>query len=763
MVPRKSFFWLSATAATLLATQAYAQNPATGSTDQAPLAPTPTPSDKPATEFSADSSQGIGDIVVTAQKRNENVQSVPIAVSAFNAASLAARGATKGEDLQQNVPGLYIAAASSGPSTVSIRGIGGSADRTAVPGVNPAVPVHVNGVYLQSSSPLLQDFLDIDRVEVVRGPQGTLYGRNAVGGSINVITNRPTSILSGEVGVEVGNYDERRAYGILSGPITDRLRGRIAFAVSQHDPYVKNIDDKFADRILSADYHNLRGTLDYDLTSDVLVSVTGYDYKNKGSNYAFRPRAIPAYDPTGVSVYNSVPAGYQPISATDVRKVQQDTPTNGSDKLRGATGQVTWNLGGATLKSITGYFSTATGNVYDIDGLDLPSTQIVEAGFQKYKTFSQEFQIGSSGTGPLKWLAGLYYYHEKSQSFLLFDASKPTTTFPIYVDFFNRPGKVNSQSMAAFGQIDYSVTEKLVLTAGARYTYDREHVRRSGLITSGAATFADYMDLPAHDSWKRPTWKLGADYHITDAAMVYANYSRGYRAGGFNLQDTNPAFNPEKLNAYEAGVKTQFLDRRLQVNASGYYYDYKDKQEIVEDALGFSQILNAGSATLKGGELEMVAKPIRPLLFDASVSYVDAKYDRFASADQERFALGVLDLKGNRLPNTPKWQVHAGGQYEYELADSSKLTLRADHTWVDSNFVRAFNLPTDRIPSYHRTNLTLTWDNESGAWSAQLYVKNLENKDVQSSFVATGPQTGYIHNISYLDPRTYGVKLRYKF
>lgn len=761
MVSRKSFFCLGTAIVTLLSTEAHGEGVAITANSQAPLSATEAAPDNAL--GSVDSGHGIGEIVVTAQKRTENVQSVPIAISAFNAASLAARGATRGEDLQQSVPGLYIAATAAGPSTVSIRGIGGSADRTGIPGLNPAVPIHVNGVYLQSSSPLLEDFLDIERVEVVRGPQGTLYGRNAVGGSINIITAQPTKELTGELGVEVGNYDKRRVYGILSGPLTDRLRGRIAFALSQHDPYVNNIDDKSNDRLESADYHNIRATVDYDLTDNILVSVVGYDYKNKGSNFANRISSLPAFDPSGISVYNYVPVGYQPVSARNLREVAQDTPTDGYDKLRGATGQITWNLGGATLKSISGYFKTSTENDLDGDGLDLPATQIVDKSAQEYKTFSQEFQIASAGAGPFKWLAGLYYYNENSQNGLFFDASKSQSTLPLFIDFYSRPSKVKAESMAAFGQIDYSVTDRFVVTIGARYTYDKERVRRTGLVSIGPVILANYFDVPAHESWKRPTWKIGANYHLTDDAMVYANYSRGYRAGGFNLQDLNGGFNPEKLDAYEAGLKSQWLDRRLQVNASGFYYDYRDKQEFVEDPFGFSEIVNAGAATLKGGELELVAKPINPLLFDASVSYVDAKYNRFASADPERVALGVLDLKGNRLSNTPKWQIHGGAQYAYELGDGSKLTMRVDHTWVDSNYVRAFNLPSDKIPAYHRTNATLTWNSNKGAWEVQLYVKNLENKDVQSSFIASGAPQEFAHLVSYLDPRTYGAKLRYKF
>lgn len=716
------------------------------------------PSSTPAASAEA---PAIGDIVVTAQKRSESVQRVPIAITALNAAALAERGIVRPQDLQQNVPGLVFSDSATGVGLVTLRGVGGDATRGSTPGRNPAVPVHVDGVYLQSPAIMLEDFLDVDRVEVLRGPQGTLYGRNAIGGSINVITKRPTKDLEGEVGAEYGNYDKKRVYGVLSGPLIDRLRGRVAFAYQDHDGYVKNVDDPH-DKLLASRYYNVRATLDYDLTDNLLASVTGYYYDKTGASYAFRPESVPPVNPFLPSLYNSVPAGYTPASVNDVRKVQQDTRGGGFDKTKGVTGNLQWNLGSISLRSITGYFDMNTGVTYDADGFDLPSTRGVGKFDSKYKTFSQELQVASDSTARLRWLLGGYYYHESSSYALLYDAT--TASVPFLIDYYTNPGEVRSRSLAAFGQLDFKATEKLTLTAGLRYTHDHMSVLRSGSFILLGTPLFDYTDIADAKGWSKVTWKFGANYQFTRDVMAYASYSRGYKSGGFNLQDTNPAFNPETLDAYEVGIKSQLLDRRLQLNASVYRYDYKNKQESTANATGFTVFENAGAATLTGAEFELLARVTTRFSVDGSVSYLHAKYDRYDSADPENLAAGVQSLAGNQLTDAPKWQAHAGAQYAQPLGDGrGTLTLRGDYSFTDHKYARAFNLPTDRLPSYSRSNAHLTWESDNHVWMAELYVDNIENKDVVNSFADTSAFQSYVHQNIYLPPRTYGGRLRYRF
>ncbi len=703
---------------------------------------------------------GVDTMVVTAQKRTEDVQDVPVAITAFSADMLNVRGVSNPQDLQHLVPGLVFSDNLSGVGLVTLRGVGGAASRGSSPGRNPAVPVHVNGVYLQSPAIMLQDFLDVERVEVLRGPQGTLYGRNAVGGNINVITKRPTSELEGEVGVEIGNYDKRRVFGALSGPITDRLRGRAAFALEDRSPYVVNLSDPQDDEILNSDYSNVRLTLEYDVTDDVMVTVTGYDYRRDGASFTLRPRALPTA--AGGGIFAVAPAGYQPASANDVQTVSHDTPDDGFDETTGVTGEINWDLGDVTFKSITGYFEMATYTFGDSDGTDLPNAQVIGELEQTYDTFSQELQLSSSGDGALTWLLGAYYYNESSTSDGLFDG---TNTIINYLIDFTDLGDVESESYAVFGQGDIRLSDKLTVTLGIRYTHDEMEAERSAAAFAGGfPLFPAYTNDVQSESWGEVTWKAGLDYYLTEELLTYFSYSRGYKSGGFNLSDNLGPFDPEILDAFELGAKGVFFDRRMRINGAVYYYDYSDKQELTVDATGFSIFENAGAATIFGAELEMLAQLGENFVFDASVSYLNTEYDEYMSVDFENFLAGVQDLAGNELTEAPEWQIHVGAQYTHELGGGfGSLTLRADHSYTDEKFVRPFNLVTDRLDSYHRTNARLTWQSEGGAWEAEVYGYNLQNNDVINSFSETSPFTGFLHMDVYLPPRTYGFKLRYRF
>ena len=709
----------------------------------------------PAYAQQAESESYIGEIVVTAQKRSENIQDVPIAITALDGAMMEDRGVNNPQALQYVTPGLVFTDNPTGVGMVTVRGVGGSGSRGSAPGQNPAVPVHANGVYLQSPAVMLQDFLDIDRVEVLRGPQGTLYGRNAVGGSVNVITKRPTKDLEGEVAVEIGNYNQRKVIGIISGPISERLRARLAVSMEDRDGFVQNVVDKGDDELLNSNYSNIRATIEYDLTPDAMVTVTGYRYRKDGTSYAVRPRALPPVSP-GPSLYNNVPPGYQLASFTNSRRVNHDTRGDGYDKTTGISGELTWDIGNVTLRAITGYFEMETNNVGDADGTDLPNVHSESFYLVGYKSFSQELQLASSGDSALKWQVGAYYYNEDSLGKVIADASAPSNVFPYYVQV---DGDVKSESAAVFGQVDYEIADALTLTGGLRYTHDSISSLRSLIFIGPVFTL-----FPKKASWSKVTWKLGAKYELSPSAMMYASYSRGYKAGGFNLSDNNLAFNPEIVDAYEVGFKVDTLDRMLRINASAFYYDYTDKQELSTDAVGFSMIGNAGAATLYGGELEMVLAPMSGLSFDSSVAYLHSEYDRYDTLDLENPFLGSQNLKGNTLTEAPKWQIHVGGQYSMPLSDTAgSVMLRADYSFMGSKYVRPFNLPTDKVESYGRTSARIAWTSANDKWTVEAFVDNIENKDIVTSFAGTSPLAGNIHQEVFLNPRTYGLKTSYRF
>jgi len=336
------------------------------------------------------------------------------------------------------------------------------------------------------------------------------------------------------------------------------------------------------------------------------------------------------------------------------------------------------------------------------------------------------------------------------------------------LDFVIGPGQVDTTSLAAFGQIDYSLTETLELTAGIRHTRDEKDIFRE-LFLSVFETVVLVDDTTTFDdSWEKTTGKLGLNYRVNDDVLLYASYSLGFKAGGFNASSLEePSYEPELLDAYEIGMKGQFLDNHLQLNISAFYYDYTDKTESKIDLIGdvaSTIFTNAGAATIAGIEVEMQSRLTDAFSIDGSLAYQNAEYDEFDSQDPSNAALGVQDLAGNQLTRSPELKFHLGAQYEWQLDDGlGSLTARADFSWVDEQYFRAFNLETDKADSYHRTNVRLQWDSSDTHWQAELYVLNLEDDYILSNLVVAGPNEGFGRVASYLDPRTYGVEISYRF
>ena len=338
---------------------------------------------------------------------------------------------------------------------------------------------------------------------------------------------------------------------------------------------------------------------------------------------------------------------------------------------------------------------------------------------------------------------------------------------------------VDSRSLGAYGQMDYSLTDKLEVIAGLRYSKDKKEAEDSGFVLNGVegqplpppSPFVP--PIPARDEdWSKVTGKLGLNYHLHSEAMLYLSYSRGYKAGGYSLAQVDP-YDPEQVNAWEAGLKSQWLDNRVQMNLAAFYYDYQDKQDFQRFAgpgtTVIFEIVNASAATNKGVELEAQAYLTDSLFVDLSVGYLSAEFDDFESIDSLRPALGSIDLSGNKLPFSPDWTAHVGAQYDWELPGNlGALSVRGDYTWVDEQYSNAFNRDAssglagkaDFVPSYYLVNTRLQWKSVDANWLAELYVRNLTDEVILSNPFVDSAQITWG---TYLAPRTYGLKLQYNF
>ena len=709
----------------------------------------------------------IEEIVITATKRDTGLQETPVSVTAHNSDALDIRGISSAGDLQLIVPGLVVTDDTSGVSPqIAIRG---TSTANTLPGGDPSVPIHINGHYNQATQYVMRDMLDVERVEVLRGPQGTLYGRNAIGGSINVITKRPTDEQEGMLSIDLGNYRKANVQAVLSGPFTDQLRGRLVFSGERRDGYVENISlSADQDDLLSSDYRSVRGSLEYDLAENIQLYTSAYRYSDKGDPYVWRTTG----DLDG-EYYSTLPEDYVHITNIDPFKVKFDTPNGGSDDAKGFAIDVDWDLESLLFRSLSAYDRSQTTWYTDLDGTDA-APQVTWDRFIEYETVSQELQLLSMSDESLEWIVGLFYYKEKSVTST--DLLIAPELYGLEVSVINEPkNTMNGESFGAYGNVDYGITENLALTFGARFTRDEKQMKRGQITRYDSQIFSsDESNLAGE--WDKSTFKIGLNYTSEKDYMLFASYSTGFKSGGFNSFSTfEDSYDPETVKALEIGIKSDLMNDRLRINVSAFHNDYQDKQEMVsqfsiENIASLARIANVASATIKGVEMEVKASLTEQFQIDGSLSHLSATYDEFLNADVRRPHLGEIDLSGNQLGYAPDWKIHLGFQYDKQLRRGlGRLLARLDYSWVSKHYTDGFNREeqrseglSDEIPSYRTINAKLDWMSYDEQWSASLYVKNLLD-DENLIYSLPSYQGGNIHSKSWASPRTYGVKVSYEF
>lgn len=698
-------------------------------------------------------------IIVTAQRRAESLQDVPIAISALSAETLTARGIESAVDLQFSVPNLNLGQeAGNGWTNVvaTIRGVG-----TVNALLDPGVPMHVDGHYMQSTAVLSRDFLDVERVEVLRGPQGTLYGRNAIGGSINIVTKRPTDEFEGLLAVDVGSFDKRLLRGTLSGPISDNVRGRLTVSDETRDGYVRNLSALGADSYQDSNYTAVRGSLDYDVTDDLTLQFSGYYYDSRMHSISFR-RFNP-YPPLGVSSsadwFALNGAGENP-TVHDRHTVKLNNPGETHDRAKGLSIDAIWDFDSFELRSLSSYNDSQTTRWADLDASDAISTTTYTD--LPMETFTQELQVLLGGDGRLSGQAGVFYYYQDSPLFTEF--SNDNTVANLYGlttprAMFQETYSWKVRSIAVYGQMQYELTDALELVLGGRYTRDsKDQVSVSGGNFDGTL---DLETVTVDETWNQFTYRAGLNYRTSEETMLYASYAIGYKAGGIFILS---AYDPEFVNAYEIGMKSDWLDRRLRLNAAVFHSDYEDKQErirlVVDGVLTpGGMIQNIPDTIIRGVELEAEALLGEGFSVDASLTWQDSEYDGILISDPLAPG-GLQDISGNQLANSAEWRAYVGLQHVTELDDLGSFEVRADVSYVGEMHGSIYNYERGKVPAYEWINARARWSSSDGAWRADLYVKNLldENAMTGRAYVPFD-EFGYPDLGTFLPPRTYGLEL----
>ena len=703
--------------------------------------------------------KAIEEIIVTTQKRSESLQDVPIAVTALGGDALFEQNINNVSDLVGRVPSVNLTPRR-GFGVVTIRGIG---FEVLTAGADPGVAVHLDGVYAARPAAALANFYDAERLEVARGPQGTLYGRNATGGAVNIVSKMPTVEPSGYINITVGNYDAVTLEGALSGAIgSDKVLGRIAFKHDYHDSY----GDSFGgNEINDLDTSAVKGTLQIEPSENLTIVLRGDYFKQ--DDHAFTPVLSEYYNCSALAALNIRTCGtdYGGQITDDWQDVAYDYDTVNERTYAGASADITWELGWATFRSISAWRSTEYDFTYDLDGSSFPIGFIgrIEDGNQ----YSQEFQIlGESGK--LRWLAGAFYFVEDNDAVGLGDIWIPDHPSPLV----NTPpgisvyqySNLKTTAYALFGQLTYQMTEKLAITLGARYSDEKKE--------DLGAYVRQYLSVPyvvspdRSESFDAFSPKITFEYAINPDALVYFNIQNGFKSGGFTAgAPSDPAFDQEDIWSYEAGLKATWLDGKLRTNLSAFYYDYTDLQVGSLDPGGEIRtvVTNAASAEVTGFEAEITALITDAFTLEGNISIVDATYKDYKNAfNTLQPALGYQDISGNDMAQSPDLTYMVAAQYEWDV-ESGAVTLRGEYLYSDEVYFDTFEDPRNGQDDYDLINIYLNYASAGGGWKVGLFGRNLADEEY---FVGSSPSINLLgHPVPMTpgSPRTFGVKAGYQF
>ncbi len=712
----------------------------------------------------------LDEVVVTAQRRAESLQEAPVAVTSLDAEALQRAGATDVSRLEFVAPGFTF-------------GKSGSDARPAIRGTrtedvsnraDPVIAVYADSIYQPRASAGLLPLVDVKRVEVLRGPQGTLFGRNTFGGAVSFFSNAPTSDLEGGVELQLGDYDHVRASGYVNLPASDRFQFRIAGLSEKRDGYVENIFLR-GDDMMDEDQSFVRASLRLAPSDnvDLVVRAHWWDLGGSGSGAFGYYNAGTQRNAAGVTDLNGQlvrvntrtgAGGTTPV--TDPYKVSRNTPTTRDGEQLAASAELTWGLGGAELKLIGGYIDSELTRTNDDDFSENPAS-ITTIG-DDYQTFSTELQLSSVGSGQLEWIVGLYYFDDDSNYLFLFDNpftivnNVPTTTPNPGIEFGNDTA-VNTRSLAAFGHMSVALTDRFGLRGGVRYTKDD----RSVLVTSLTKTSIGAITARGEDDFKETTWLAGVDFRVTPNNLLYATYSTGFNAGGFNANGTS--FEEQTVTAIEVGSKNTLAGNTLRLNLAAYYNDFEDllSQAFVQAGPTVIAIsTNAGSAEAWGIEAEFDWAPVEAARVSGFAAYNKTKFKDYILANP--FTLGrtpglptnSVQLSGKPIPLNPEFSLGVSASYDFSLPGGSKLTPLVQTAWKDDYYTSDLSFPASLQESYSKTDLRLIWTSSAGRWSGELFVENIEDETVLNRSVVGG-QTAIFQN--FAPPRTYGLKVRYGY
>jgi iron complex outermembrane recepter protein len=704
------------------------------------VAPVATAADAPASGTDA-----LQEIVVTAQHKEEDVQSTPIAMSVYTGDAVKENNIVDIASLSTFAPDVNFST-SQGSPIVTVRGVS-SLDVTE--NGDPAVAIDTDGFYVNRPYGLNATIYDIDRIEVLRGPQGTLNGRNAVGGAINIITAQPTNTFAAYTSISYGNYNALNLEGMVNLPISDTVQLRAAFLSVSHDGYRNNSPQPDAD---DADNKSARIEVAFEPIENFRGLVTVQFTKEGGLGDSLQN--IPyIYTSTGALVHNQ-PPGINPYTfpIATLPSLSMD------DRL--TRFNFTYDLGSVMLTALGGYDHMEWHHATDESStVNVPPVNTFVQN-EYPNTFNGELRAASKGDGPFQWQVGTFYFQEHSH---LVSFNGAPTVDGTYNQYFGFVYRTKSHSAAGYAQASYLLTSDLKLTAGVRYTSDfKGETGYYGDLAAGPSS--GYAYQAGSSSSTKTTYHLALDYNATAKNLLYAKVDTGYKAGGFNFGGA--PYNPETVTAYEVGSKNRFFDDTLQWNSAAFFENDTAQQvqtyAFLPNGLPEALTENAGKSRIWGVETDFIYKVPYLGTLNTTVDYLHARYIDFLSvADpSDPTAHGNVQLAGHTPPQAPTWSAQVGLEHHWPAFDGT-VTGRIQTKIQSSSNFSFYNFPDTEQGGYTMSDAFLSYAPAGGStgahWKVTAYVKNLENSAVFST--AQEDQYAYAYTYQWFPPRTYGLRL----
>lgn len=763
-----------------------------------------------AQESPSGAAQGANEIVVTANKREQNLNDVGMTITALSGDVLSQKRISTMEDLSSAIPGLVYASSTANTPILTIRGVGFNESTLAV---YPAVSVYLDEAPLPFPVMGMHTAFDVQRVEVLKGPQGTLFGQNSTGGAINFVANKPTDSFEAGLTLGYGRFDQIEGNGYISGPLGEKVGARLAFTALKSDDWQKSAS-RPGDTNGSSEYYAGRLILDFEPSDSARFSLNLNAWQDKSDPQAQQHIAVRAKNETD---RNPPIIFAQPLTEEKARAADWSTTAEpkGNSKQFQAALRGDFDLSDdITLTTLTNYVHYTRNNVNDSDGLPIILGDLQEID-GKINTFTQELRLANNPSNALRWLVGANYEHSKAREFqwFKFDNLTSSRASTLYINSVYGLLKQKVDSVGVFGSLEFDATDKLTLKASVRYTdtsndssncqldtgdglmaklfnalggnaiFNPTGKAFTPLVTGGGCTALDFDGAPGMPYEKKlsednVSWRIGLDFKASDDVLFYALASRGYKAGSFPSLPAASTWNQllpvtqESVTAYEAGLKATMMDRKVQFNAATFYYDYRDKQvrgklfDPVFKAL--DALINVDKSRLYGAEMDLRVEPVPGLSLGSAVTYLNSRIKR----EENYNVLGLLqDFKGEVLPYTPKWSysfsadlrqpvgpgvIFAGATYHGQSKQDSNIGS-AGLTIPTGPFNKSLVDHPFLIESFATLDLRAGYETDN--WKVAVWGKNVTGEYYYTA-VTSGSDT---FSRFAGKPATYGVTIGYNF